>query len=626
MVRFLLNGTIVSNPINWETLKCKVKRGDDIEAVLLTIEGRYDFADDGYDLIVDAINDNGFCDEISVSIQQECTASFVEIFRGKIFVADIIINKKNCVASCEVLDQSFFAMIENNIGVKATIDAGISKNNTVITIPNSYLVDFTNLTNPLTYNVLNVPCYRVEEVFRYMIEFMTDGQISLTSTLFGVGGDWEGLCITTGERMRTVTATQFTEFDFEELFNEINNRIPLIMFIQDPFTNPVVRIEERGFATQNTLVLSLTDIYEIVQSFDSDKIYSSIKFGCPTFGGFSITIPDNITFYTHKVEEFGFISNCNVNRDLDLSCDWSVSTSLIVSSYAGNQSFDDNIFLIDTTYTNSTNGITKYENYLNLSSNPFWYNPRLTNDKISERYVDFIPSSFASFFAPSGTGTFKAFNGATATLVGSTTNPDFNFTNVAYNIGSDFNGTDRFVSPELGVYDFRVFFDLNTTILPKSFRAALDIYDNLNVYRGQRPMITSSGTSNVLGLGSQQFIGTAEATLPPSWYCVVRVVSGGAGTTNVLVSSYWECYQNTIAGGIYQEVDSGNYAIYLYDFEYPLSYEQWELIISNPIGYINFAMNGDETKRGWIKEASYDYIKSIATFRLITSKLAQNAT
>lgn len=625
MVRFLLNGTVVSNPINWDTLKSKVKRGDDIEAVLITLEGRYDFADEGYDVITEAINNNGFCDQVTVSIQQKCEASYIEIFIGKIIISDVIVNKKNCIASCEIVDQSFFALIENNITVKATIDAGISKNDVVITIPNSYLVDFTNLTNPLTYNKLNVPCYRVEEVFRYMVEFMTDGQLSLTSTLFGVGGDWEGLCISTGERLRTATASTFTEFDFKDLFNEINNRIPLIMFIENPFSNPVVRIEQRGYATQNTLVASLTDIYEVVQSFDSDKIYSSIKFGCPTFPSLAVVIPDNITFFAHKTEQFGFLGNCNVNRDLDLSCEWSVSTSLIVTSYAGDQTFDEDIFLIDTTYTDATNGITKYENYLNLATNPYWYNPRLTNDKISERYVDFIPSSFASFIAPLGTGTFKAFNAATATIVGSATNPSFNFTNVAYNIGSDFNGTDRFVSPELGVYDFRVFFEFDTTIAPKTFRAALDIFDSSNVYQGTRPIITPSGTNVGLPLGSSQLTGTVQATLPPTWYCVVRVVSGGTGTTNILVSSYWECYGNTIAGGIYQDVNSDNYAIYLYDFEYPLSYTVWESIINNPIGYINFAMNGDETKRGWIKEATYDYVKGLATFRLITSKSTQNA-
>mgnify|MGYP003497952902 FL=1 len=82
MVRFLLDGNIVSNPINWDTLQSKIKRGDDINALLVTVEGRYEFADEGYAYISSIINSDDFCSEIEVIIQQNCGNDYVNLFEG----------------------------------------------------------------------------------------------------------------------------------------------------------------------------------------------------------------------------------------------------------------------------------------------------------------------------------------------------------------------------------------------------------------------------------------------------------------------------------------------------------------------------------------------------------------
>ena len=628
MVRFLLDGNIVSNPINWDTLQSKIKRGDDINALLVTVEGRYEFADEGYAYISSIINSDDFCSEIEVIIQQNCGNDYVNLFEGTILASDCVLNERTCVVNCEVLDRSFFAMINNNKRIKTGIDSGVSKNGDTITIPTAYLVDWTNLSNPLIFDRSNVKCARIEEVFRYMIAFMTDGRVGFTSTLFGVGGEWEGLAITIGERIRLTNSATFTQFSFERLYKEIDNRIPLVLLVENPFTAPVVRIEESGYIQGDTVAITLDDIYQIQSSFDTSKLYSVIKYGCPTFEVAGWSIIDNVTFFAHKFEEFGFLGQCNQDDELDLSCEWICSTSVAAQIISNaDQTFDEDIYLIDTDYVDATNGVTKYDNYLNIALGArFFYNSRLTNYEISLRQFGNVPNSFASYFLPPGTGTFKAFNGALATIVGIAVNPSFNFTNVAFNIGADFNGTDTFVSPEVGVYNFELFFDLNVTVGPKSVRAQLDIYDDTAVFRGARNILSFGSGAIALPTGASNHTGTVQLILPTGWYTVVRVLWGGTGTVEVNTSSYWSCVSNSIAGGTFQTIDSADFAIRVFDFEYPLAFADWQTILNSPRGLIYFAMEGQPYRKGWIKELIYDHVKGTAKFRLLTNKATIDVT
>jgi len=626
MVRFLFDNIVVDDPINWDGLQSKLKRGDTINALLMTVDGRFDFPGTGYEYIANLANTDDFCRIIDVSIQYKCYDDWEQLFIGTILVADCVFNEKNCSVNVEILDRSFFAKIDNNKNIKTCIDAGRSKNGNVITIPTPYLVDWTNLSNPLVFPRTNVPCIRVYDAFEYMISFMSDGALPFASSLFDIGGDWEGLAITTGERLRLTNSSQFTEFSFLTLWQEINKRIPIVLVVDNPFTSPLIRIEERGYLDGDSVIIELNDIYEIASSYDTDKLYSVIKFGSPTFDAAQYYIPDALTFYGHKVEEFGFLGQCNKDEALDLQCDWIVSTSVMVQIYGNNdQSFDNDIILIDTDLTDSTNGVTKYENYLNVSPASYWYNARLTNDKISERQFGNIPNSFAAYFEPVGTGTFQAFNGALATVVGIAVNPSFNFTNVSFNIGSYYNSFDTFVSGQLGVYDFEILFDLNVLSTPKTIRFHMDIFDDANVYRGSRPFSNYFSTTG-LPTGNSILTATAQQTLPAGWYVVVRVIWGGAGTVEINTSSYWTCNNNSIAGGTYQTIDSSDFAVRVFDFEYPLTQTEWRSIVDNPTSMIKFAMNGQEARQGWVKELIYDHVKGTGKFRLLTSKATIDVT
>lgn len=622
MVRFLFNGELVDNPSNWTKLQSKLKRGDYVNVLLLTMEGKYDFTGTAYSFLYELYTSSGFCADINVDVQLLVNQNWLTIYNGTIILTDCLFNEKTCVVNCEIVDISYFAKIDNNKNVKACIDADRSKNGVAIDLMNSYLVDFTNNTNPLSAGYMaNVPCYRIDEVFRYFIDFMTDKTLSYQSSIFEVGGEWEGLCITHGQRIRTGSTHEFPQFTFTTLFNEINKVIPIILLIENPFTSPIVRVENLSYLDGQETSLTLTDIKEIQSGFDQKKLYSSIHVGCPTDDFYQIAVPDTIKFIAHRDEEFQFLGTCNTDQKLELYGEWIRSTSCMRSSLSGNQGYDDNIFLIDTTYINSTSGETAYENYLGITGlNGYFYNARLTNDKILSRYLNDIPNSIASYTGVTGTGTFLAYNNATATVSGSATNPSFNFTNVMYNIGSNYNSFDRYVASDIGVFDFEIQFEYTNFTGSKNITATIRVYDDTGAYRSSVSLFNINASSPTTQLV------TAQVKLLKDWYVGIQVQYSGVASVDITTNSYWKCTENTLSGGIWQEGNPDDYRIMQFTFDYPISYQEFKTIVENQTSSIKFSMDGNAIRKAYIKELIYDHISQIAKFTLIASKNQINAS
>lgn len=616
MVRFLFDNNEVDNPENWIDLKSKLKRGETNNALLLTLDGKFDFVGSAYEYLR-GLYDSNSCDEVDVIVQEDCSGQWLDLVTGKIYISDCIFNEKTCVVNAEVIDKGYFAKINNNKSIEITLSSDRSKNAVDITAITPYLVDVYPPSSLYVPTRNDVPCYRVYDTFRYCIDFMTDNTVGFVSSLFDIGGDFEGLCVTSGYRLRTGDDDIFPPFSFDTLFREINNRIPIVILIENPYTSPVVRIETTEYLSGANDILIIDDIYQIVSSIDTSKIYSAVKLGCPTDDAGQATFPDQLRFLCHRFEQFAFAGICNTDRVLDLSCQWISSTSAIYwSCNIGDQGYDSSIFLIDTDLVSSVSGRITQENYLGLTTvNKYWYNPRLTNSEILQRYYQDVPNSIVSYLGLEGVGTFKAFNSAIATVTAPATNPSFNFQTIAYNIGSYYNAFDTYVAGEIGVYTFDVSFDYTVVSTPISVRVSIDIFDTTPINIGSVEIIPVT----VLG-GSVTLSGTTQLILPQGFSAKVRVVYSGTGTVDIGTGSYFTCTDNTVAGGVWQTVDPRVYSLLNFDFEYPLTADQWNTIINNQTGRVLFGMDGQVLRKGYIQQIEYNYITGIAKVKLTATK------
>lgn len=421
MMEFYLDGQLVDPATNWKDVSSTLRRDKDLNLFLLYQEYTLTFTDRGYDYLIGKVNGPGFCTEVEVEIRRQCDDAMKTIFRGILFIADCEVNEKTCTIDVKVNDRSFFSKINNNKNIKTAIDAKLTKNQQEITPVQIYDLDcYSVTTNSL---IRTVKACRVEEAFRYMIEFMTDNDITFVSDTFGSLGEWNGLSICTGFRLRGGPSTnvlyRWIPFSFIQLFNEINKRIPLVLLVENPYENPVVRIESIEYLYGQQINFFADNIDEIVTSFDDSKLYAIVKFGSPTDDTFIYRFPETINFFGYREEEFHLLGNCNIDRTLDLSCDWIVSSNILERAISLlHQDFDKDLFLINSIYTDDFNGRTTNDNFLGQVPPAFSYNALLNNASIADRYVDDLSSSIAAYYIDSQDGQALGYLGTSNNVTG----------------------------------------------------------------------------------------------------------------------------------------------------------------------------------------------------------------
>ena len=633
MIRVILDDSMIYIPDKWKDLSSKLKREDDYNAVLLYQETTLEFYDQAYNYLYNKLLEEGYCSVSKIEVQESCDEgkTWDRLLIGKIFISDIKFNEKNCQASVKIEDQSFYAMIKNNSKIKTVVDAGKTKNSESIAIPIDYLVDFWDVATNASIIKTDIYCYRVYDLFKYLIGFMSDNRVGFASNLFDYGGKWQGLAISSGKRLRTNNKDKMIQISFNDLFNEVKNVTEqLVMILEDPYGSPVIRIEDQSYSLDSAILMTLDDVYEIQTSVDSDIIYTNVKVGTGTLNDDNaLPFPEQIDYFGFKDEQVFLQGECNIDRDLDLSGSFVRSNNVIEDIiYLGSDSYDNDIFIIETIVESTNNGRTTNTNYFDVTPAVYYYNIGLTNSNILDRYIGGLPNNVAQYTGAIGDGLFYAYSSA-ALFTGPPTN-DYLITNasVSQNVGGYYNtGTSRYTAPVTGIYSFGVYFEMyninwNICCGPIDFRVIIRYYDSSgfakDTYLG--PMQTANpGVTTSLFWSFQR-----TQKMNAGDYAEVRMEADGGlnGIINYDYSSHFTCYDNTVGGGVMEYIDPKSYPILLHEFEYPLSNAQFCNIVQNPLSKIQFKMNQQVYRTGWIKEIKYQHISKKASIKLFTSQNA----
>lgn len=659
MIRFIFDTTNIVDPAaNWEEVSSTIKRDEQYNLFLLYQEYTLNFIGSGFDYIMDKITNDGFCTQIDITIQSQCDQSWSTIFNGIIFISDCEVNEKKCEVKCKVSDKSFFSKVNNNKNIKTSLGGLFTKNLVPLAAASQYDLDVYNVTaNALVRN--NVPCCRIEEAFNYFISFMTDSTVTFASSTFGVGGEWEGLCITTGERLRGITPTinlgQWSAFNFLTLFQEINNRIPIILLVENPFSNPIIRIESLEYLYGSSNTFNATNIDEIITSYDNDKLYAIIKFGSPT-DTITIDFPESIDFFGFKTEEFHVLGTCNLDQSLDLSSDWVVSSNIIQQVVAASQDYDKDIILINSELTDISNGRTTNANFLNVTPARYHYNELLNNDNISQRYLPELSNSMASFYVDTKVG--QAMGYSNANITHSVFNTLEDFTGIilaeAYDYGNFFDSTTGiYTAQQPAVYQVTsgVTFNFGTQnqVGYNVYQVWIEHYDQSNVLKNRYEIAAANQIINGERVWAVNYpantiitkvLAPTAITMVTGDYLAMRIKSYPYGYLNLgialgaqlyqilsgLSRTYLKIIDTTIAGGVFNDVDPNNIKVQLHKFNYPMTQDDFNSVLNNPVGKIGFAMNNQQLRYGWIKELKYNHTSAMASFVLSTSKSTIDAT
>lgn len=614
---YLDNQLLATEPRGWDNIRYFVKFDRTLNGLLFFIDATLYFSGDGGTILSDALYSEGFCSSRTVKLLEKCSSVYQKQYEGIVKLSKIEINER---APCEVKvkpdDNSYFAKIQNARKQKAFLWAGRSKNDVAIDPVTFHQVAFFNPATGIYYSVQAPPysgaCYRVYDAFRYLVEFMTDGDVEFDSTLFGVGGEQEWLMITSGLVLFTtqsgLTETafkdEFPDISFDQLFKEIYKKLNIGFYMDYSGAKPKMFIEKDQDIPNGVDIVTLDKIDEIKTSIATDRLYNIIRLGSQdTLDVVSLAFPEDIDFLGFKEEEFNTIGDCTEDNTLDLVSEWIISSNRIEDAVVTPSDADaGKIFLIEAHDQGAPFILANQSNWL-TSAPPYFYNEGLTNANSINNFFGAVPSSIAKFLG-NNDDTFRASNTAVQTGGGSSAfivfDDDFTPPNADPSNNYD-PTTSRYTIPQSGVYTFTVHMG-NNYLLGSDFY--LEVRDatfttilqqiNLGFTRGvNMPSEVHSVTINA-SAGQKVAVRHINAGAP------------GAPFFGIPIGSYFSCPNTSTGGGIYETFEPQDYLGLIHEFDYHLKRSQFDLIRNEPRGNIIFAQEGQNFRRARIDNIQFD--------------------
>lgn len=677
MYTFKINGTIVSDPLEWADFTETLEYDKQVNGILMKYNQKFTFVKDAYEYISNYLSNNGYCNRLPITVLYKCTDGTDEIvLDGYIFLSEAKFNRSKCTVEVEFEDNSFTSKIYANRGIKTYINADRSKNGTTITPATKISI---GMANPFTaqVNYYFREGYDLKDVFRYLIDFMTDGTVGFVSDWYDNLPATERILVTTGSLIRltgTNTKHDPPNISFQETFEEVKKKFNIAFAVEkDTSGNPRIRIEQFDYFKNNVNQSAIVyNIPELMESFDSDMFYAQVNIGSN-----AIPLPNIVStqfalwpypFVTFQKEDYFVQGECNTDEELNLVSDWVIDSNIIQGltlTDTANTDYDaKNVFI---QYNNSNMQAVLWNN-IDYGINSFfpnrmYYNEIFTNALVADRFN--LQGNLAKHIGTLG-GLFQAEKTtaeALTTHTGAIGNITFSdvYNNLEYSddstppnndpAGYYNNTTYQFTAPLTGLYTFYQSWEFNVSqndvhsdgAFPFPFYTYwwINYADcTFKKYDPSGTFIASFTESKLIGQGfSPTAIGTYQVESTNSIFLTtnekVSVTAGLRGfykfdplnpyygnqiKYNILGNGYYKLVTAQTGGGIYgQSKDPGNYYTSVYEFEQVLSESEWAAIKANPQNYIRFSMDSNQGQKGWLRKIERNKATGLTKFSL-TSK------
>lgn len=408
MVEFFLDGVLYDSPKGWEDTSVSIEFSHETQITSLDYTQEYEFTGAAYQYLYGKYKAGAYCDLVDVVVKRDNRT----IVNGVIFITSCTFNESRCFVSAKIEDDGYSARIQNNLSVKVAANGSTSKNGVAITpIP---VIDLLMFYSDGVYLNNARRGYFVHDMFRWYIDWMTDGIVGFRSDFFDVGGEGEVDTCSSGINLRDVGGLTESAplVDFRTLFTTYRVLRNVAMGFQRVGGQVIVRIEHIDFFTTNPNTVTMADINEVELSFVQELLYSNVKVGtditrvidCDS-GNTPCTAFEETTYYGFDRESFGLTGTCN----LDLSLDLSMQRDVVIDSNTiedivnfENDEYDEDLICIQVDVPALTAPPQFVGYYQADQSDPLniqqaWYNNEYRNESVLLRYVDYLNGSLGGF-------------------------------------------------------------------------------------------------------------------------------------------------------------------------------------------------------------------------------------
>jgi hypothetical protein len=659
LYKFYIDGELLENePKGWRELVTSINEVENPNGLFITQEVVLTFYGPDYTRLK-ALFDDSFCEFANIEIfERRGFNYYISIHKGLMFVTEFEIFPDKKLLNAKVQDNSYYAKIKKNSSVETYIEVGKSLNKVDINGATATPFECFDVCNPSTWTGRFVYGYRLYEVFRTLIEFMSDGEMEFDSSLLGVGGELEFAVLTSCKKLASTDpgvygagSTYIGKVSFNEAFSELYKTRKVGMMIDNTGVKPKLIIELEAFFKKPEVILTLENVSAVKLKIDTDKLISQINLGSSTTLATGLCpdppFPEEIDFRGFKDEKFWLLGKCNVDKMLELVRTWVVSSNVIQDCVNNNndQYDDEKALVMCFEYTPGVFRALPGNPFAFLSVNPRYFNEALTNDKVAFSFLRSLPNSIATFLGD-GNDAFKAscyttvwdhvFNASdpSVSAIVPYTN-DFSLGNFDPNNNWDIS-TAKYTAPLTGLYGFKITQAINVYFYNYDFinnadygwvnvTISLKLYDSTNALK----TTYSAPTNKMYGIQKKVLVADFPGfVMITGDYIKVELSGYFFDIANVMASPIIiraevgtiESTVDATGGGEYQTHDPEKFPAYRIEFKHMLNPDQMDLIKANPDKAIAITTVDDEKYKFHIKNLKYQHLSGQVDIIGSTSK------
>lgn len=466
MVRYLLDSTPFDTPVKYRDTQIVHKRDEVLRGLMYSFKASVIFYRDAYDYLRTAYED-GACGFVEVDIEEKqfTAATWNALALGRIYLNEVEWDPQRRQCTCKITDRSFNAVIAQSKSVKGYPNVPYSRTKVDISgfIATAFDIELFGSDDGV-YDVTG-KAYKVYDVLRYLVAYMTDDTVDFDSEAFGVGGDYEFYCVATGVNLRSGTDTPAPFLSFETLVSDLVKLFCLSFYMKEVSGVPTIFIEPEDSTYGDTASTFIQGLYGVTETMANERFYARIEAGSPTTqeaDGGAFYYPD-IRLLSHKQEEYSTQIGCNLDTTLNLRLQTLITDSNVIDDVVrnGNDEYDDNIFILHYFDDSGTFKAVQSE-FVDTGGTVFayYYNDSLLNERVLNRWTKHIPEGAGLFY---DTGDFTCEvedtgNILTGGVPVTTYNPgQVTYDNELSDPGGAFNNATFFYEiPDNGIYTFRI--------------------------------------------------------------------------------------------------------------------------------------------------------------------------
>ena len=645
--KYYLDGKHVDCPIGWEKWEDSISVDRTLKGLLVQSDVSLEFTGLGFQLLK-AREDRGGQDElVSVRVEQLCSEAgdYNTIYNGTFFINQVEFDLIQCIAKCKMQDNGYYSKIYKNKSLEAYIETGKSKNEVSIQSVGRCYVKYLDPCTGIE-PVSNLPtAWRVSEILRFLIRYMSDDEMDFYSSLFDVGGYWEFLTISQGKYIHVDGSAPSDDsgpvLSFELLLNELNSKDDLWFYVDTTKVKPTLVIERFDTLFTSKVVHKFANVTKLSTTYDITQMYAKVNFGSGeikkkgTSDCADGAYYEEVDFVGCKDETFTILGKSNIDATLNLKGDFIVSPNIIQSIIYDNiQDFDDNFFFIDCKEVATTTPFVRlWANQKDIYSFGWQiFNWRLMNNEVCDRYFRGIPNSIAKWLG-SDAGRFKAKTQAQSSVISTSpsTYEPVRFENdygmVAGeqcfdNLNQYGNGTtqglpvskpnSRYTAVSAGIYKFKTSINIITSFSAK-FTVKFKRYDSSNTF-----------INEVAAAEKVVYVGPGNITLEGNFFLGVNdyvqvAIEYTSSSWVVDVASKFELTGYEKFSGIVKDFDNGLYPVKKISSEDSLSCDDFNRIASARFSRLSVSNAKGLVLSGNIDSLKFNRLEGTVKINLMTT-------